>query len=67
MRRLPCGGTAYTSTWRLPHGKGVDRAEALCAMPAHWLGEQAWLVLYDAPSAKRKPQPGVVYGDVMTR
>lgn len=51
----------------LPHGKGTDRAEALCAMPEHWRGELAWLVLYDAPSARRKPRPGVVCGDVMTR
>ncbi|UDM17832.1 DUF3616 domain-containing protein [Vogesella sp. XCS3] len=51
----------------LPHGKGTDRAEALCRLPPHWAGQDAWLVLYDAPSAKRKPQAGLVYGDLMTR
>ena len=56
-----------TEHMALPHGKGTDRAEALCRLPSHWGGEHRWLVLYDAPSAKRKAVDGVVTGDVMTR
>ncbi|MFC3626844.1 DUF3616 domain-containing protein [Vogesella amnigena] len=51
----------------LPHGKGQDRAEAICRLPAHWAGEDSWLVLYDAPSAARKPRPGIVCGDLLQR
>lgn len=51
----------------LKHRPGQDRAEAVCQLPEHWLGQAAWLVLYDAPSAARKPQAGVVCGDVMLR
>lgn len=51
----------------LKHRPGQDRAEAVCRLPAHWAGDDAWLVLYDAPSAARKPAAGVVCGDVLGR
>lgn len=51
----------------LPHGVGEDRAEALCALPPDWAGPQRWLVLYDAPSAARKPGAQTVTGDLLRR
>lgn len=50
----------------LPHGRGTDRAEAFCEVPAEFVGgRQAWLVLYDAPGPARLPQPGRVLGDLL--
>jgi Protein of unknown function (DUF3616) len=50
----------------LPHGRGTDRAEALCDLPAALAGgSPSWLVLYDAPGESRKALPAVVYGDLL--
>jgi len=50
----------------LPHGRGTDRAEAICNMPkALAAGHPNWLVLYDAPGADRIEGECVVYGDLL--
>ena len=51
----------------LPHGRGVNRAEALCNVPRSVLGAQApsWLVLYDAPGPDRIEGESVVFGDLV--
>ena len=51
----------------LPHGRGTNRAEALCNVPAAVLGTQApsWLVLYDAPGPDRTEGDRVVFGDLV--
>ena len=50
----------------LPHGRGTNRAEALCALPptltTHTPG---WLTLYDAPGPERKDGEYTVFGDVL--
>jgi Protein of unknown function (DUF3616) len=57
-----------TESIRLPHGRGTDRAEALCELPPLAPGEPGhWLVLYDAPGAERHPDPLTVYGDLLLR
>lgn len=59
---------SLTESLRLPHGRGTDRAEALCELPASAPGEPGhWLVLYDAPGAKRHPDALTVYGDLLVR
>ena len=50
----------------LPHGRGIDRAEAFCELPPELAGNHPqWLVLYDAPGASRKMGKRVVYGDLL--
>jgi len=50
----------------LPHGRGTNRAEAICNMPTTLSPAQpTWLVLYDAPGADRVDGDGVVYGDLL--
>ena len=57
-----------TESVHLPHGRGTNRAEALCEMPPLAPGEPGhWLVLYDAPGAERHPDPLTVYGDLLLR
>lgn len=52
----------------LPHGRGVDRAEALCDLPAELSdGKPQWLVLYDAPGPQRRPAEHTVLGDLLQR
>jgi Protein of unknown function (DUF3616) len=52
----------------LPHGKGTDRAEALCNIPSELTrGKPAWLVLYDAPSDDRRDGEHTVHGDLLRR
>lgn len=52
----------------LPHGRGSNRAEALCALPPALSGELArWLVLYDAPGADRREGEHTVFGDLLHR
>lgn len=58
---------ALESGITLPHGRGVDRAEALCNVPAEIDGQRAWLVLYDAPSPKRRDGENVVLADLLYR
>ena len=50
----------------LPHGIGVNRAEAICDLPPALSGGKArWLVLYDAPGADRKEGEHTVFGDLL--
>jgi hypothetical protein len=50
----------------LPHGRGTNRAEALCDLPAALSGGKArWLVLYDAPGADRREGEHTVFGDLL--
>lgn len=53
----------------LPHGRGTDRAEAVCDLPPGLLAgdRPAWLVLYDASAADRKDGEFVVHGDLLRR
>ena len=57
---------ALTESVPLPHGHGVNRAEAICDLPAALSGGKAcWLVLYDAPGADRKDGEHAVFGDLL--
>ena len=50
----------------LPHGRGCNRAEALCNLPSELaLDKPGWLVLYDAPGDDRKDGEFTVYGDIL--
>ena len=58
--------TALTELVCLPHGRGVNRAEALCNLPPGLVpGKPSWLVLYDAPCADRKDGEYCVFGDLL--
>ena len=55
-------------TTTLPHGRGTDRAEAICALPPELVaGRPSWLVLYDAPGASRREGEHTVFGDLLRR
>ena len=57
---------ALTESVPLPHGRGVNRAEAICQLPpALTEGKPHWLVLYDAPGADRKDGEHAVFGDLL--
>lgn len=57
---------ALTESVSLPHGRGSNRAEAICDVPPQWSGGQPnWLVLYDAPGADRKDGEYTVFGDLL--
>ena len=57
---------ALTESVPLPHGRGVNRAEAICQLPpALTEGKAHWLVLYDAPGADRKDGEHAVFGDLL--
>lgn len=57
---------ALSASVSLPHGRGTDRAEAICDVPPSLAGAQPrWLVLYDAPGAGRKAGEHVVFGDLL--
>jgi hypothetical protein len=59
---------ALTESISLPHGRGSNRAEALCEMPPGLSsGKPSWLVLYDAPGADRKEGEHTVFGDLLRR
>jgi hypothetical protein len=59
---------ALTESVPLPHGRGVNRAEAICELPPALAGGKArWLVLYDAPGADRKDGEHAVFGDLLRR
>jgi Protein of unknown function (DUF3616) len=52
----------------LPHGRGTDRAEAICALPPGLAGRTpAWLVLYDAPGPGRRQGEHTVFADLLRR
>lgn len=58
--------TALTESVSLPHGRGINRAEALCSLPPELMpGKPSWLVLYDAPGADRKDGEYTVLGDLL--
>ncbi len=58
--------SALTEFASLPHGRGTDRAEAVCRVPPELVGGAAhWLVLYDAPGAHRTEAEHTVFGDLM--
>jgi hypothetical protein len=54
-------------TAALPHGRGTNRAEAICNLPPTLSGnEPQWLVLYDAPGPDRLEGERVVFGDLVS-
>ena len=58
--------TALTESVSLPHGRGTNRAEAICDLPPDIAGgKPCWLVLYDAPGADRRDGEHVVFGDLL--
>jgi hypothetical protein len=57
---------ALTESVSLPHGRGTNRAEAICDLPpALSGGRPGWLVLYDAPGTDRKEGEHTVFGDLL--
>lgn len=57
---------ALTESVSLPHGRGTNRAEAICDLPpAIAGGKPSWLVLYDAPGADRRDGEHTVFGDLL--
>jgi len=57
---------ALTKSVLLPHGRGTNRAEALCDLPPTLSGgSPGWLVLYDSPGADRREGEHTVFGDVL--
>ncbi|MDC8772966.1 DUF3616 domain-containing protein [Roseateles albus] len=57
---------ALTESVPLPHGRGSNRAEAICDLPpALSDGKPQWLVLYDAPGADRREGEHAVFGDLL--
>jgi hypothetical protein len=58
--------SALTESVLLPHGRGTNRAEAICELPPALAGcRPSWLVLYDAPGADRKDGEHTVFGDLL--
>ncbi len=58
--------SALTESVSLPHGRGTNRAEALCDLPAALSGgKPSWIVLYDAPGADRRDGEYTVFGDLL--
>lgn len=58
--------SALTESVPLPHGRGINRAEALCDLPAALSGSKKhWLVLYDAPGPERVEGSHTVFGDLL--
>jgi hypothetical protein len=57
---------ALTESIALPHGRGTDRAEAICRLPPGLAAtEPSWLVLYDAPAVDRRDGESTVFGDLL--
>lgn len=60
--------TALTASVSLPHGRGTNRAEAICDLPPEMAaGKPCWLVLYDAPGTDRQQGEHTVFGDLLQR
>ena len=58
--------SALTESVSLPHGRGTNRAEAICNLPPELsAGKPRWLVLYDAPGGDRKDGEHTVFGDLL--
>ncbi len=59
---------SMSASMALPHGRGTDRAEAICELPPALSGGPAsWLVLYDAPGADRMDGEHTVFADLLRR
>jgi len=57
---------SLTESISLPHGRGTNRAEAICDLPLELAsGRPRWLVLYDAPGADRRDGEHIVFGDLL--
>ena len=57
---------ALTESVSLAHGRGTNRAEAICHLPPALAGgKPRWLVLYDAPGADRRDGEHTVFGDLL--
>ena len=57
---------ALTESVSLPHGRGTNRAEALCDLPPALSGGlPTWIVLYVALGADRKEVKHTVFGDLV--
>jgi len=57
---------ALTESVSLPHGRGTNRAEAICDLPPALSGRMpSWLVLYDAPGTDRTEGEHTVFGDLL--
>ncbi len=60
--------SGLTESIALPHGRGTNRAEAICHLPTELAdGKPSWLVLYDAPGADRVEGEHTVFGDLLQR
>jgi hypothetical protein len=58
--------SALTESIVLPHGRGTNRAEAICDLPPVLAGgKPSWLVLYDAPGDDRREGDRTVFGDLL--
>ncbi|MBL8328685.1 MAG: DUF3616 domain-containing protein [Rubrivivax sp.] len=58
--------SALTESVSLPHGRGTNRAEAICDLPPELAGSKPrWLVLYDAPGEDRREGEHTVFGDLL--
>jgi len=58
--------SALKESVSLPHGRGTNRAEALCDVPLNLSGGKPnWLVLYDAPGSDRRDGDSTVFGDLL--
>ncbi|MBA4260656.1 MAG: DUF3616 domain-containing protein [Comamonadaceae bacterium] len=65
-REAVCFEAALTESVSLPHGRGTNRAEAICDLPPAMAGgKPRWLVLYDAPGADRRDGEHTVFGDLL--
>lgn len=57
---------ALSESVMLPHGRGNNRAEAICHLPQGMAGARSsWLVLYDAPGPDRQEGGHTVFGDLL--
>lgn len=58
--------SALSESSVLPHGRGTNRAEAICDLPPALAGgKPSWLVLYDAPGDDRREGERTVFGDLL--
>ncbi len=65
-REPVCFEDELTESVALPHGRGTNRAEAICDLPPELAnGQPRWLVLYDAPGADRRDGEHTVFGDLL--
>jgi len=61
-----CFESGLQSSVALPHGRGTNRAEAICKVDESATGQDSrWIVLYDAPGPDRKDGEYTVLGDLL--